>query len=342
MRRLVRFLAGVALGALGLAVYLYTVGVGAVLDRAAAVTATALVLVVLLVVLEGVADGIGVWASVRPLNGGLSVPQSVQFALAGDFFDILSPAGPVSSEPIMAQFVGATTETSYSEALGVRSVAKYVKSGAQLVLSALLGLAVLTGRADTRSLLYVLGGALLTVVAVGIGLVLFRTALSKGVVRAATPVVSRVSALYRDEPHDRAAVQDAVDRFRARVGEFRTRPGLLALVALGGLLEQLLTATALWVALDGTGQTAALLPIVVLVPLPQAASVVPIPASLGAYDLLLSGALAVVAGVAVVPATAAVLLVRTASIPFGVGVGGVCAAFMRGWRPGTGPTVDAD
>lgn len=339
MRRLVRFLAGVGLGALGLGVYLATVGVGDVLDRAGTVTATALALVVLLVVLEGLVDGVGVWASVRPLDGGLSVPQAVQFALAGDFFDILSPAGPVSSEPIMAQFIGATTETSYSEALGVRGVAKYVKSGAQLLLSAALGLAVLTGRADTRSLLFVLGGALLAVLVLGVAILAFRGALTRGIVFVATPVVSRVSALYREEPHDRSVVTRAVENFWTRITAFRGTPGLLGLIALGGVLEQLLTATALWVALGGTGQTAALLPIVVLIPLPQAASVVPIPASLGAYDVLLSGALAVVAGVAVVPATAAVLLVRTASIPFGLGVGGVCAAFMRGWRPG-GPSVE--
>jgi len=341
VRRLVRFLAGVGLGALGLGVYLATVGVGDVLDRALTVTTTALVLVVLLVVLEGIADGIGVWASVRPLDGGLSVPQAVQFALAGDFFDILSPAGPVSSEPIMAQFIGATTGTSYSEALGVRGVAKYVKSGAQLILSAALGLAVLTGRADTRSLLFVLGGALIAVLVVGVLTLAFRGTLSRAIVLVATPVVSRVSALYREEPHDRSVVTRAVENFWRRITAFRGTPELVALVALGGVLEQLLTATALWVALGGTGQTAALLPIVVLVPLPQAASVVPVPASLGAYDVLLSGALAVVAGVAVVPATAAVLLVRTAAIPFGLGAGGVCAAFMRGWRPG-GPTVDAD
>jgi hypothetical protein len=337
----VRFLAGVGLGAAGLGVYLSTVGASDVLDAAARVTTTALALVVLLVVLEGLADGIGVWASVRPLDGGLSVPQSVQFALAGDFFDILSPAGPVSSEPIMAQFIGATTGTSYSEALGVRSVAKYVKSGAQLVFSGLLGLAVLTGSADSRSVLVVLGGALAAVAALGLLLYVFRGVLTRGLVAGATPVVTRLSALYREEPHDRSTVEAAVGKFAARIGGFRETPRLLALVALGGVLEQLLTATALWVALDGTGQTAALLPIVVLVPLPQAASVVPIPASLGAYDVLLAGVLTAVTGVALVPATAAVVLVRTTSIPFGLGAGGLCAAFMRGWRPG-GPTVTED
>jgi uncharacterized membrane protein YbhN (UPF0104 family) len=327
----------VSLGGVSLGIYLYTVGAGEVLSRAAAVTTTALALVALLVVLEGVADGIGVWASVRPLNGGLSVPQSVQFALAGDFFDILSPAGPVSSEPIVAQFIGATTETSYSEALGVRGVAKYVKSGSQLLLSALLGLLVLSGRPDTRELLLVLGGALAAVVVVGLLLSAFHGVLARGTVAVATPVVARVSALYRETPHDRAVVERAVTNLGRRVAGFRRTPGLLALVALGGVLEQLLAALALWVALGGTGQTPALLTIVVLVPLPQATSVVPIPASLGAYDVVLAGALALVAGVAVVPATAAVLLVRTASIPFGIGVGGVCAAFMRGWRPGGTP-----
>jgi hypothetical protein len=342
VRRLVRFLAGGGLGAAGLGIYLYTVGAGDVLDAAARVTTTALALVVVLVILEGLADGIGVWASVRPLDGGLSVPQSVQFALAGDFFDILSPAGPVSSEPIMAQFIGATTETSYSEALGVRSVAKYVKSGAQLVFSGVLGLAVLTGSAGSRSVLPVLGGALAAVVALGIALYVFRGPLARGLVTGVTPVVTRVSVLYREDPHDRSVVEAAVGKFAARIGGFRDTPRLLALIAFGGILEQLLTATVLWVALDGTGQTAALLSIVVLVPLPQAASVVPVPASLGAYDVFLAGVLTVVTGVALVPATAAVVLVRTAAIPFGLGAGGLCAAFMRGWRPGRDVSAGAE
>ncbi|WP_122088192.1 lysylphosphatidylglycerol synthase domain-containing protein [Halalkalicoccus subterraneus] len=335
MRRSLRFLVGVAAGLAVFGGYLYTVGADTVLDRALAVAPWALALVIVLVVLEGLADGIGVWASLAPLNGGLSGARSAQFALAGDFFDILSPAGPVSSEPIMARFISVSTNTGYSEALGVRSVAKYVKSAAQLTLSGLLGLIVLFGTPDASGLLSTLGVSIAGVFVVGGVVLLSREHLSRGIVTVGAPLITRISGLYRDQPHDRAVVVAAVERYWERVVEFRGSPELLALIVLGGVIEQLLTAAALWVAIAGVGAPVAFLPILVIVPLPQIASVVPIPGSLGAYDLLLGGALVVVTGATATAATAAVLVVRTVSLPFGAIAGGICTAYLRGWRPTT-------
>ena len=332
MRDLLRFAIGAGLGVAALVGYLLYVGVGTVAQRLTAVTLGVAAAVAVLVVLEGLADGIGLWASVRPLGDGLTGGQGVQFALAGDFFDTLSPAGPVSSEPIMARFISVTTDTGYSDALAVRTVAKYVKSGAQVLLSLLLGGVLLFVGPSPRVVLLTLGAALGVLLVAGGLLLALRSSLSRGIVALVAPVVSRVSALYREEPYDRSVVASAVERFWARILRFREAPELLALIAFGGVLEQLLTATALWVALSGTGTAVALLPIVVVIPLPQAASVVPVPASLGAYDLVLAGALVLATGAGNAGAAAAVLVVRTASIPFGLGAGGVCVAFLRGWR----------
>jgi uncharacterized membrane protein YbhN (UPF0104 family) len=329
----VRFVVGATLGVGALVAYLWVVGIDTVLARAARIAPWAFGVVVLLVILEGMADGIGVWASIRPLGDGLSAPQAVQFALAGDFFDTLSPAGPVSSEPIMARFIGVTTETTYSDALGVRSVAKYVKSGAQILLSTLIAAVVLLGSVP-QYLLVTLGGTVLGLVVAGAVILRFRAGLSKPLVVALTPVVAFVSGLYREEQHDRSVVEAAVDRFWARIVRFRESPELLLLIVVGGVAEQVLTAAALWVALAGTGTTVAFLPILAIVPLPQIASVVPIPGSLGAKDVLLSGALTLTTGAVSAATLAAVLVVRTVSIPFGVSAGGLCVAFLRGWRPG--------
>ena len=333
MRPAVRFIVGVTVGAAVLAGYLYTVGTETVLSRAAAVAPWALALVVALVVLEGLADSIGVWASIAPLNGGLSGRQSVQFAFAGDFFDILSPAGPVSSEPIIARFISVSTETGYSDALGVRSVAKYVKSFAQLSLSAALGVVVVLGTPDAAGLLSTLGLAVVGLAVVGALVFALRGYLSEAFVVVLTPVVVRLSGYYRDRPYDRSVVADAVARYWERVAAFRDTRGLLSLIALGGVLEQCLTAAALWTALAGVGVTVDFLPILVVVPLPQVASVVPIPGSLGAYDLLLGGALVLVTAAAADAATAAALVVRTVALPFGTLAGGICVAYLRGWRP---------
>lgn len=338
MRAALRFLVGAGAGGAVLAGYLYTVGAEAVLSRLAAVAPWALAVVALLVVLEGVADAVGVWASVAPLGDGVSPAASVQFALAGDFFDTLSPAGPVSSEPIMARFYAVATATGYAEALGVRSTAKYVKSGVQVSVSAVLGLLVLVGAPGLTPVLVTFGLSIGGLALFGVAVLRTRDRLSSGLVAVLAPVVTRVSGLYRDQPHGRAFVADGVERYWERVVGFREAPGLLALIAVGGVAEQLLTAAALWAALAGFGVDAALLPILVVVPLPQAASVVPVPGSLGAYDVLLGGALVVATGVPAAAATAAVLVVRTCSLPFSGVVGGIAVAYLRGWRPGGGST----
>ncbi|MFB6194180.1 MAG: lysylphosphatidylglycerol synthase domain-containing protein [Halobaculum sp.] len=333
MRRVVRFLVGVALGGGAVAGYLAFVGPSAVFDRVSAVSAAVLAVVALLVVIEGVVDGVGVWASMVPL-GGLSPGRSVQFALAGDFFDTLSPAGPVSSEPIMARFFAVATGEGYSDALGVRAAAKYVKSGAQLVVSLALGSVLLLGGSPPSAVVTTLGGALVVLVAVGAVLLGARRSVSAGLVAVLAPPITRLAARLGREVR-RETVASAVERFWTRIVRFRDAPRLVGLIALGGAAEQVLTATVLWVALEGAGVSVPLLPILVVIPLPQAASVVPIPASLGAYDLLVAGALTLAAGAPASAAAAAVLVVRTTRLPFALGAGGTAVAFLRGWRLGS-------
>jgi uncharacterized membrane protein YbhN (UPF0104 family) len=332
MHKRVRFLLGVVLGGGALLLYAWYAGIGGIVDRARTVAPWALGALALLVVAEGVADGIGVWASVRPLGDGLDPLRSVQFALAGDFFDIVSPAGAASSEPIMSRFISVATGTGYSEALGVRGVAKYVKAAGQILLSSVVGVAVLRG--DAAGVLRTLVAGVVAVIAVGVVAVAVGGRLADLSVPILASVAAAVSTVVPGVAVDRDRVAAAVDRFRTRVAEFGDRPTLVILIVIGGLLEQLLVAVALWTLLAAFGTPVPLLPILVVVPLPQAATVVPVPASLGAYDLLLGGALVVTTGVASVTAATAVLLFRTASLSFGLSAGGLCTALLRGWRPG--------
>ena len=331
MRRTLRFALGTAAGLGGVGAYLLVVGLDDVAARATRVTPLVLAAVVALVAVEGLADGIGVWGSARPLGDGLTGGRSVQFALASDFFDTLSPAGPVSSEPIVARFLGVATRTAYGEALGVRAAAKYVKSGAQLACSVLVAAALLVGGSTPAGA----GSVVAVVAAVGVGLavggvavVRGRAAVGRALVAVLAPVLVRLPG-----DRDRDAVVAGVDRFLGHALLFRSAPRLVAVIAVGGLLEQVLAAAALWVVLAGTGTPVAVLPLVAVVPFPQAASVVPVPASLGAYDGLLTGGLVLAAGVPPAAAAAAVLVVRTVSLPFALAVGGVAVALLRGWRP---------
>jgi hypothetical protein len=333
VRTTLRFGAGVALGGGALAGYLLWVGPGRVAGRLGDVVLALAAVVAALVVLEGLTDSLGVWASVEPLGDGLTAGQSVQFALAGDFFDTLSPAGPVSSEPIMARFIGVTTATTYSDALAVRGVAKYVKAGTQALLSVVLAAGLLVAGPSPGFLVPTMAGAVGLLVVVGVLALVLRDALSRVLVAVFAPVVTRISALYRADPHDRAVVATAVERFWDRILRFRDRPRLVAYVALAGVIEQFVVAGALWAALESVGAAAALLPIAAIVPLPRVSSVLPVPASLGAYDVFLGGALAVMTGVPSDAAAAAVLVFRTLAITFALGAGGLSVAFLRGWRP---------
>jgi uncharacterized membrane protein YbhN (UPF0104 family) len=336
MRRHVRFAAGLSLGGVALAAYLWFVGPEQVVERITAIAPAIVAVVFCLVVAEAVVDGIGVWASVEPLGEGLSVRRSVQFALAGDFFDAVSPAGPVSSELVMARFFGVETTTSYSEALGVRSVAKYVKSGAQLAVSALLVVVFVVANPAPRLVVVTLAGAGVVLLAVGGLLLVARERTTRVLIAVLSPVLAGITGLYRETPLGRDAVTAAFDRFWARALSFREAPGLVGLIAVGGIAEQLLTAAALWVALAGTGSVVPLVPVAAIVPLPQAASVVPIPGSVGAYDLLLGGALVLMTGVPAAGAAAAVLVVRTLTFAVSLTGGGIATAFLRGWRPRLG------
>lgn len=331
MRTRSRLLVGLVLGGGGVLAYLWFVGFGDVMTTLRGAAPAVIALVAVLVVVEGVVDGVGVWASVRPLGRGLTGLESVKFALAGDFFDIVSPAGSASSEPIMAQFIGTATETSYSEALGVRGVAKYVKSGGQVLLSACLGLLVLRGEASAPTVLTMLGAAIIVVLLLGVFVALAGTLLQRMLIAVLEPLVGVVTALVPGVDPDKGFVQGAVERFGTRVGEFRDAPGLVGLIVVGGILEQIVVSVALWVLLTNLGAPVALTPILVVVPLPQAATVVPVPASLGTYDVLLGGALVLTTGAPGATAAAAIVVFRGLTLLFGLATGGVCAALLRGW-----------
>lgn len=337
MQTRVRLLLGLLLGGGGVLAYLWFVGLGDVTTTLRRIAPAVVATVAVLVVVEGVVDGIGVWASVKPLGRGLTGFESVQFALAGDFFDIVSPAGSASSEPIMAQFISTATKTSYSEALGVRGVAKYVKAGGQVLLSACVGLLVLRGEAAAPTVLTMLGAAIVVVLFFGAFIALAGTLLQRAVIAVLDPIVGVVTALIPRVDPDEEFVRRAVERFGTRVGEFRDAPGLVGLIVAGGILEQIVVSVALWVLLTNLGTPVAFAPILVVVPLPQAATVVPVPGSLGTYDVLLGGALVLTTGAHPATAAAAVVVFRGLSLLFGLATGGVCAALLRGWdiRPAT-------
>lgn len=333
MRKSFRLLIGLCLGIITLGTYIYSIGASVVVNRITAVASSVAVIVFLLVVVEGVVDGLGVWASIAPLGEGLNWHESIQFALAGDFFDILSPTGPVGSEPVMARFYSVKTDTGYADALGVRSSAKYIKSGAQIFLSSILGFVIALESPSSTLIIFAFCSVTAILLVVGFLTIRFHNYLSIGLVAILTPVVNRLSLLYRENPYDKNVVTGAVDRYWERVMCFRQSPQLIFIIAIGGILEQVLTAAAIGVTLITITGNIAPLYLIFLIPFPQVARIFPIPGSLGAYDLLLVGVIVFLTSTSETPATAAVLMVRTFMLLFGASVGGLCVSTIKGWKP---------
>lgn len=248
----------------------------------------------------------------------------------GDFFDVLSPAGPMSSEPIIAQFFDTTTETSYSEVPGVHGVVRHVKSVARLLLSVALVGALFLDAPASRFVLVMLTGTVAVLVVVGAALVWARGTLSMVVVATLTPVVRVVTGVTRRTPLGRDAVTGVVERFWEHVIQFRDMPELLGVIVFSGVFEQLPTSLAPRVTPVGTDTTVAFIPIVAVILLPRATNVVPVPGGLGAYDVFLVGALSLMTDVPAAGATATMLIVRTFELLVPLGCGGVATELLHG------------
>lgn len=94
----------------------------------------------------------------------------------------------------------------------------------------------------------------------------------------------------------------------------------------------MLTPLAPWVALAGTDTTVTLIPIAAAISLPQTTNVIPVPGSLGVYDMLLAGVLSLTTGTPVAGAATAALIVRTFKLLVSLGCGGVTTRFLHDVR----------
>jgi hypothetical protein len=97
----------------------------------------------------------------------------------------------------MARFFRVATDTGYSEALSVRSTAKYVKSGTQATFFAVLGLFVLFATFVVTPILLTLGLIIAGRILSGGVILRTRNRLSNGIA-VLKPVVSRISGRYRE------------------------------------------------------------------------------------------------------------------------------------------------
>jgi uncharacterized protein (TIRG00374 family) len=121
-----------------------------------------------------------------------------------------------------------------------------------------------------------------------------------------------------------------------------TSPRHLVLPTLLSVIAWSFEGLALWIIVRGFGEHPPLQPIVFFYATATLAGAIPIsPGGLGVTEKLLEQQMALLGGVATATATAAVLLVRIATLWFAVGVGFVALAVLRAKYPGLGSRANA-
>ncbi|MWG35554.1 lysylphosphatidylglycerol synthase transmembrane domain-containing protein [Halomarina oriensis] len=250
--------------------------------------------------------------------------RAIGVFLATTFVGCLAPFGKAAAGPVSGLLVSSATDTGYEESLAAVVTVDAVVSvvGLSLALAGLGG----SVRADPRMLLAL---PVIAVLAGGAWQVRDRLVGVAGRV-VAVPVRLVCRVVPSKTPPSTAAVTDRVERVVESVELVARSPRRLASVVLFVAVGQVAAAACLWLALDAVG-TAVAFPLVLgVLPLAGVGTLVPSPGGTAGVEAALIGLLVSFAGVAVPPASAAVLLYRTATFWAPLPVGGLATLALGG------------
>ena len=250
--------------------------------------------------------------------------RAIGVFLATTFIGCLTPFGKAAAGPVSGLLVSSATEARYEQSLAAVVTVDLTVSVVGLTL-ALAGLGG-TVRPDPRALVVLPVVALVVLAAwrVREGLV--------GVVGrcVAVPVrlVSRV--VPSKSPPSTEAVTERVECVVESVELVARSPRRLTGVVLFVAVGQVAAAACLWIALDAVGSAVSFPLVLGVLPLAGVGSLVPSPGGTAGVEAALVGLLVSFAGVAIPPASAAVLLYRTATFWAPLPVGGLSALALGG------------
>ena len=250
--------------------------------------------------------------------------RAVGVFLATTFVGCLAPFGKAAAGPVSGLLVSSATDARYEQSLAAVVTVDVVVSAVGLTL-ALAGLGG-TVRPDPRVLVVL---PLLAVVVVAAWRTRHR--LVDGVGRCvAVPVRFVYRALPSKTPPSTESVTERVECVVESVEVVARSPRRLAGIVLVVALGQVAAAACLWLALDAVGSAVSFPLVLGVLPLAGVGTLVPSPGGTAGVEAALVGLLVSFAGVAVPPASAAVLLYRTATFWAPLPVGGLSALALGG------------
>lgn len=250
--------------------------------------------------------------------------RAVGLFLATTFVGCLAPFGKAAAGPVSGLLVSSATDAGYEESLAAVVTVDAAVSVVGLSLAAAgLGGSV---RPDPRALLVL---PALAVLAFGAWRVRDHLVGVGGRVVAA-PVRLVCRAVPSKTPPSTASVTERVERVVASVELVARSPRRLASVVLFVGLGQVAAAVCLWLALDAVGTSVSFPLVLGVLPLAGVGTLVPSPGGTAGVEAALIGLLVSFAGVAVPPASAAVLLYRTATFWAPLPVGGLATLALGG------------
>lgn len=271
-----------------------------------------------------VCRGIALRGVLDILGTRVGAVRAVGVFLATTFVGCLAPFGKAAAGPVSGLLVSSATDARYEQSLAAVVTVDVVVSAVGLSL-ALAGLGG-TVRPDSRALV-VLPLLLLGVVAA------WRTR------RRLVAVVGRcvavpVRLVYRivpsKTPPSTESVTERVECVVESIELVARSPRRLAGIVLVVALGQVAAAACLWLALDAVGSAVSFPLVLGVLPLAGVGTLVPSPGGTAGVEAALVGLLVSFAGVAVPPASAAVLLYRTATFWAPLPVGGLSALALGG------------
>jgi len=322
-----------------LAVVLWVVGVGEIVDQLARVDLRFAVVLPLFALGWLFCWGLALRSVLGTLGIPLSVPKAFLVFLSATFVNNVTPFGQAGGEPFTALLIARVSESEYETGLAAIASVDAVNFVPSIAIAfvAVSYYAVTVAVTDRLvDVALVMAGLTLVVAVAAVLAWRYRYGLESRAVRVVAPVVRRVGHVVpRVSPPKPRAVRRRIENFFATIERVAQDRRSMATTLAFSTAGWLMLVTCLWLSFFALGlRDPDLLAAAMLgVPLGALASVTPLPGGLGGIEAVLLMVLPTVTGVGAATVGAVVLVHRVASywIPMLVG-GGATAALGTAQR----------
>ena len=326
---LVGFLAALVV----LALLVWVIGIGDVLNALGQADRSVLPVVVLAAVVWLSAWGLALWSVLRAIGTPIPAPKAVFVFSAAVFSNNVTPFGQAGGEPVSAMLISSVADSEYESGLAAIASVDTLHFVPSITCSVVGFVYILANAAQlTRNVVVAAGGAvalvavILTLAALG-----WRNQdrVEGLLVAVVAPVLAFVGRLVPGRsPPDRTDIERRIGGFFVAVGRVaRSRRTLATAMGFSALGWVALSAS-LWLSLYALGHAVPFAATLFVVPVGSIAGATPLPGGLGGLETAFIALLVPTAGVSASVATAAVLVHRGATYWLPTMVGGGAATVI--------------